>query len=51
MSLMLVHSARHEPRVAGPVGKSVSNSLTYMPEDFQAVIDGMATGSYTTEGG
>lgn len=31
--------------------KSVSNSLTYTPEDFQDVIEGMAAGNYTIDGG
>ncbi|MGO3152402.1 MAG: alcohol dehydrogenase catalytic domain-containing protein [Galactobacter sp.] len=31
--------------------KSISNSMTYTPEDFQHVLNGMAAGNYTTEGG
>jgi (R,R)-butanediol dehydrogenase/meso-butanediol dehydrogenase/diacetyl reductase len=31
--------------------KSISNSLTYTPDDFQQVIKGMAAGNYTTDGG
>lgn len=31
--------------------KSITNSFTYTPDDFQEVVDGMADGNYTTEGG
>ncbi|MGO1321160.1 MAG: alcohol dehydrogenase catalytic domain-containing protein [Galactobacter sp.] len=31
--------------------KSISNSLIYTPEDFQYVVDGMAAGKYTADGG